>query len=252
MEDRWIKYFVLLNALVLDKVNSVSYLNSYDSYQYQCGMPVRCDLDFNCPSVSNWKELELSSQREAENLFDLQTEMARNGSYLIGESEVDHGLYRTAAMDSFAEKCMKNSMTTDIFLTHLAKQNKCAVRNLLDGKCHETKRTLSLKSCNTKREYKCDENHPYRSYDGLCNNVLHPTWGSASSPMLLEMGTCYDDYVAEPRRSTSGRPLPNTRKVMADIQLAVNRDPTLHVVPGSFNTFGLFFGEFSALDMLGK
>ena len=41
----------------------------------------------------------------------------------------------------------------------------------------------------------CDQDAPYRSYDGSCNNLRHPLWGRAMVPLLREVESDYDDGI---------------------------------------------------------
>ncbi|XP_065302561.1 salivary peroxidase/catechol oxidase-like [Dermacentor albipictus] len=60
----------------------------------------------------------------------------------------------------------------------------------------------------------CDPSDPYRSLDGSCNNIEHPSWGKALSCHARITPPVYPDGVSSPRTlSLSGRPLPNPRQV---------------------------------------
>lgn len=51
-----------------------------------------------------------------------------------------------------------------------------------------------------------------RSYDGSGNNLLHPTWGAAGTPLPRLTASAYDDGVSAPRGALSGV-LPNPRVI---------------------------------------
>ncbi|XP_043070897.1 peroxidase [Drosophila grimshawi] len=53
----------------------------------------------------------------------------------------------------------------------------------------------------------------YRRFDGLCNNIEHPTWGAANSPFQRLIGPLYADGINAPRISLTGRDLPYSRVV---------------------------------------
>ena len=53
----------------------------------------------------------------------------------------------------------------------------------------------------------------YRTPDGTCNNVKHPTWGSSFMPFLRFLPPDYSDGIEEMRRSVSNGPLPNPRLI---------------------------------------
>lgn len=61
---------------------------------------------------------------------------------------------------------------------------------------------------------KCDPSAPYRTLDGSCNNIEHPSWGKALSCHSRIAPPVYLDGVSSPKTlSQSGRPLPNARLV---------------------------------------
>ncbi|XP_055850224.1 peroxidase isoform X1 [Episyrphus balteatus] len=53
----------------------------------------------------------------------------------------------------------------------------------------------------------------YRRFDGLCNNIEHPTWGATMSPFQRLVGPLYSDGINAPRISVTGRDLPYSRVV---------------------------------------
>ncbi|CAH0766110.1 unnamed protein product [Bemisia tabaci] len=53
----------------------------------------------------------------------------------------------------------------------------------------------------------------YRRYDGLCNNLKHPTWGATMTPFTRLVGPLFEDGMTSPRVSTQGNPLPLPRVV---------------------------------------
>ncbi|EDW67928.2 peroxidase [Drosophila virilis] len=53
----------------------------------------------------------------------------------------------------------------------------------------------------------------YRRFDGLCNNIEHPTWGATNAPFQRLIGPLYADGINAPRISVTGRDLPYSRVV---------------------------------------
>ncbi|CAK9299622.1 unnamed protein product [Gordionus sp. m RMFG-2023] len=53
----------------------------------------------------------------------------------------------------------------------------------------------------------------YRTFDGTCNNVKHSKFGSTFQPLLRILSPNYGDGKSSFRRSQSGSPLPNARKI---------------------------------------
>ncbi|XP_076355981.1 salivary peroxidase/catechol oxidase-like [Tachypleus tridentatus] len=53
----------------------------------------------------------------------------------------------------------------------------------------------------------------YRTITGMCNNLDHPSWGSARSSMIRYVPPVYGDAISLPRRSNDGSYLPSPRVV---------------------------------------
>jgi len=54
----------------------------------------------------------------------------------------------------------------------------------------------------------------YRRYDGLCNNVKHPTWGATNTPFSRLVGPLFSDGISAPKVSSlNNRDLPIARVV---------------------------------------
>ncbi|CAG9860584.1 unnamed protein product [Phyllotreta striolata] len=53
----------------------------------------------------------------------------------------------------------------------------------------------------------------YRSYDGSCNNLKHPSWGTPNTPYNRLLPANYADGIKEPPLSKSGKPLPLARSI---------------------------------------
>nr|ASK06160.1 haem peroxidase [Nilaparvata lugens] len=65
----------------------------------------------------------------------------------------------------------------------------------------------------------------YRSIDGSCNNLNHPsTWGVAMQPFRRVLAPDYADGVSAPRKSMSGAELPSAREVSVVIHRPEYRD----------------------------
>ncbi|XP_055604809.1 peroxidase skpo-1-like [Uranotaenia lowii] len=225
----------------------------YENYHHQCGIPVPCSRGAQCPNVRDWRGLEHYAQEEACSLFEAQSALAHKKCYLIDEKEYDFDMFFTLEMNADEEAGAINTMTTEILLRYLANHDKCAVRKLLEGNCYKQNNTLDLKECQSAKTYKCKADYPYRTYDGVCNNIQHPTWGKAGNPLKHEIAPCFDDFVNKPRRSVSGRRLPNNRMVIAEIQKAMNeKPPATDTAPDTLNMFSVFFSEFVNSDMVGR
>ncbi|EFX83339.1 hypothetical protein DAPPUDRAFT_240129 [Daphnia pulex] len=53
----------------------------------------------------------------------------------------------------------------------------------------------------------------YRTFDGTCNNLRQPSWGSARSPLERLAPPEYDDGIWEPKIRKAGKQLPNVRLI---------------------------------------
>jgi len=57
----------------------------------------------------------------------------------------------------------------------------------------------------------------YRRYDGLCNNLKHPTWGAVQSSFARLLKPVYSDAISDPRVGHHGSTLPPPRIVSRTI-----------------------------------
>ncbi|CAL8144204.1 unnamed protein product [Orchesella dallaii] len=57
----------------------------------------------------------------------------------------------------------------------------------------------------------------YRRYDGLCNNLKHPTWGAVQSTFARLLKPVYSDAISDPRVGAHGASLPPPRIVSRTI-----------------------------------
>ncbi|XP_062557245.1 peroxidase skpo-1-like [Armigeres subalbatus] len=247
-----IAIFILVPcALALyDPTQLPDYPVYYNAYNQQCNIPVKCDSDTRCPDVNDFKDLEEWAQDEACFKFETYSEYQQKSCSLIEECEYDYNLFFTKALSDEQEFGVKNTMTTDILLRQLASKGKCKVRNLLEGRCANFSRSLSLDECHRNLVHRCDTTYPYRSYDGHCNNLKNTNWGQAGNPFKSEIATCFDDYVSKRRLSSTGRCLPNPRGIIYDFQ-EIYKD--FKPDEGNlFNMFGLVFLEHVNNDIVGR
>ncbi|GFT01609.1 peroxidase [Nephila pilipes] len=63
---------------------------------------------------------------------------------------------------------------------------------------------------------RCDPTYPYRTFDGTCNNLDHPRWGSANECYLRFQKAFYEGY-GEVRKSMRGNSLPEPRQLTLNI-----------------------------------
>ncbi|VDL71064.1 unnamed protein product [Nippostrongylus brasiliensis] len=67
-------------------------------------------------------------------------------------------------------------------------------------------------SCPSNRIDECS-GAKYRTYSGLCNNVLHPRYGAAYEPLRRLIPPDYEDKISQPRLSSTKEPLPSAIEV---------------------------------------
>ena len=66
-----------------------------------------------------------------------------------------------------------------------------------------------------KKSIKCDEDAPFRTIEGTCNNLNNPFWGAANTRFVRLDGAQpdYGDDIGTPRLAKNGNELPNCRRV---------------------------------------
>ncbi|ELT89922.1 hypothetical protein CAPTEDRAFT_146425 [Capitella teleta] len=89
----------------------------------------------------------------------------------------------------------------------------------------------------------CDASHIYRSYDGKCNNMQSPYWGSSHYPLARFLNPNYADAIDVPRKGPTGYSLPSPRLVSSTIHWDVD-------IPHHTHTLMLMqFGQFLDHDI---
>ncbi|KAG1649570.1 Peroxidasin [Nymphon striatum] len=83
----------------------------------------------------------------------------------------------------------------------------------------------------------------YRSYNGFCNNVQNPHWGSANTRYNRFLSAQYSDGISAPRKSISGDFLPSPR----EITLAVHSERG--VQHKYISALFAYWGQFVAHDI---
>ncbi|XP_050294135.1 peroxidase-like [Anthonomus grandis grandis] len=83
----------------------------------------------------------------------------------------------------------------------------------------------------------------YRSYDGSCNNLQNPSWGSANTTYGRLIAANYSDGHSSPRAAQSGNPLPSARLLSTAFY------PNLSLLDISYTVSAMQFGQVIAHDM---
>lgn len=94
----------------------------------------------------------------------------------------------------------------------------------------------------------CDRNSRYRTIDGTCNNLEHPSWGMAGSCFERLLDPAYADGTSTLRTARSGRPLPSARRISLEIHAHLN-NPTDYVTH-MFMQWGQFLDHDISLSPL--
>ncbi|XP_053676626.1 peroxidase-like [Anopheles nili] len=89
----------------------------------------------------------------------------------------------------------------------------------------------------------CDYNSPYRTFDGTCNNLQNPSWGSANTAYGRLISPEYGDGLSTPRRSKTGVDLPSARL----LSLSLFTEP--NILDSRMSLLNMQFGQFVAHDM---
>ncbi|XP_070507823.1 peroxidase-like [Chironomus tepperi] len=86
----------------------------------------------------------------------------------------------------------------------------------------------------------------YRSYDGSCNNLQNPLWGTANSFYGRLLPAYYGDGVSTFQRSVTNQPLPNPRKISTTVFGDISVPDPVYTIAmmqyGQFITHDLGFG----------
>ncbi|XP_055952635.1 peroxidase-like [Argiope bruennichi] len=70
--------------------------------------------------------------------------------------------------------------------------------------------------CPPSQPIKCNPNYPYRTLNGICNNLRYPLWGAANTCFRRYLPAFYSGF-GNPRRSVNGAPLPQPRELTLTI-----------------------------------
>jgi peroxidase len=85
---------------------------------------------------------------------------------------------------------------------------------------------------------RCRQADRYRSFDGTCNNLQHPSWGMAGVCFERLVDPAYADGISERRVAMSGNPLPAPRRISLELH-SHNDNPTDYVTH-MFMAYGQF------------
>lgn len=90
----------------------------------------------------------------------------------------------------------------------------------------------------------CDENSPFRTHSGYCNNLKNPNMGKSLATFARLMPSVYENGVSKPRLTgTSGLPLPSARLISTMIHADISN---LH---GRYSLMLMQFAQFLDHDL---
>ncbi|XP_069110953.1 peroxidase-like protein [Argopecten irradians] len=135
--------------------------------------------------------------------IDMKNQRSTDGQQSLFADEEPEGerLEQIAYISLEAAKKLERSSNITIATIRSSKTWLKIWRSLIHTYCDKTKIT-------------CDPKALYRSANGSCNNLNHPTWGMAFTPQQRYLQPSYDDWIDLPRKKChAGRILPSPRKI---------------------------------------
>lgn len=119
------------------------------------------------------------------------------------------------------------------------------------GSVETAKRTITRHRGRDNVGSKCDKNTHYYSIDGVCNNLRHPLWGSASIPLIRELPNAYQDGKGQPRIYHNGTtdPLPGARRLSTECLPSLVAE-TSRDLDAKHSQIFMQFGQFFSHDLV--
>lgn len=102
--------------------------------------------------------------------------------------------------------------------------------------CNSIRSSYSPDTCGLEVP-ECDPDYKYRSYDGSCNNLEHPTWGMYHSAFVRLFEPRYSDGKELPAKAVDGSELPNARKVVTSLISEKNVPDTISLMVAQWAQF---------------
>ncbi|GFT01613.1 chorion peroxidase [Nephila pilipes] len=107
-----------------------------------------------------------------------------------------------------------------------------------------------VQNCQNLFNFTCSRNGRFRTFDGTCNNLRHPSWGMASSCFQRLVEPDYADGTSEKRVARSGSALPSPRRV--SLELHSHLDNPTDYVTHMFMAWGQFLDHDISLAPLSR
>ncbi|KAL3995199.1 hypothetical protein ACH3XW_24825 [Acanthocheilonema viteae] len=236
-----VEYFDVLQPNVFELSND------YDNYPIYCNETLRIDMDINkwlddlndkieMPLTEETiereieiaiKEIKQRRKRERRNIRKNQ-DLFKAGDPLLSYAKMmqpkDVAVAISRASDVFLQ-ATKNLMSNIEFKNNkqlLGNLNANEVQNLLqqfDVSSFISKiepflgHNGSVEKCLPKK-LPCNENTPYRTISGWCNNLQNPHYANSFTPLIHLLPPTYEDGIDKPRsKSVTGELLPSPRVI---------------------------------------
>uniref|UniRef100_K1QGI2 Peroxidasin-like protein n=1 Tax=Magallana gigas TaxID=29159 RepID=K1QGI2_MAGGI len=99
--------------------------------------------------------------------------------------------------------------------------------------------------CEFARRLSCDYTSKFRTINGSCNNLAHPYWGMAETPLIRFLCSVYEDGMGAPRSRGKFRPLPEPREIRLKVH---DKSRPRHELK-RFTHYLMFFGQMLSHDL---
>lgn len=99
--------------------------------------------------------------------------------------------------------------------------------------------------CDFAKRLTCDYTSKFRTIDGSCNNLAHPYWGMAETPLIRFLCSVYEDGMSAPRSRGKFGPLPEPREIRLKVH---DRSRPRHELK-KFTHYLMFFGQMLSHDL---
>lgn len=176
-------------------------------------------------------------------IFQCQINSEKQASFNSALSEIIKARNQTSLNINYKQSHKGKSSVVGVLLNDLTSYSLDFMKKL------NSTSEVNVESTNCPfKPIQCNSTYKYQSFDGICNNLKNPLYGSANTPYKRILSPVYADGISSPRvLGNSGKELPNPRV----ISLAVS--PPIANQRLEFNITHLFpiFGQFLTHDISG-
>ncbi|RZC33028.1 peroxidase, partial [Asbolus verrucosus] len=182
-----------------------------------------------CNNETEWNNAMAEGQRA----LDLKNEIAKNNTPLpVNSPSYKH---QKVVATSAKARMLAELGYKEEFARRYFPKNTSRI-------CNKNK-TKILEHCNHTTS-KCNVLQKFRTYNGTCNNLKHPTeFGVAYQPFRRALPPDYADGISKPRVGVNGNPLPSARTVSLEVHRPYFKDDD------KFSVVLAVWGQFLDHDM---